>query len=390
MNPLHIPEIVDHCVGFLAQPDLCSCALVSRSWVYLAQSHLFSEIIIEASLSLFDLRAPPLLDVLEASPHLAGYILTLYNEEPLSPHDYLRLGNIPCTRLSSLHIGRYSTLPSEGAVAIQQLLSLPALVSVVLKCTFETRDQFLRIWKHCSPSIKHLSLISRFDNQTAPLVDPGHASTGSRHIMLDSFQTDSIGNVQWWLNDSRCPLNFSALKALKYAKGPDFVPFGRLSQALKTVEVLTMGSQSADLSAFERLTDLRLLVHRLTPFLPLRTLPTIHPASRARLRVLRFNFIIAPYRDTPRAPLLALCGQVDRALADLPARDHFPNLALVHITVIAATPALTMGADSEDYFSLLDPGIELQWSTHFIQCMICRYKASLFQISARKQRPLGI
>ncbi|KAJ7446561.1 hypothetical protein FB451DRAFT_1291588 [Mycena latifolia] len=371
MNALVIAELLEQCIDFLAgsEPDirdLRACSLVGRSWVRPAQYHIFSTIRIEhrtVSLPILDPRAPRLLDILDASPHLIGCISALYIEVPLAPPNLLRFLNLPFTRLSSLHLGHYTTLLPEGAVSLKRLLSAPTLLSLDIGGNVVNREQFLRIWEHSSPTIKHLALsCNATTDQTAPYVD----SAPRRHIRLDSFEIDSIKNIEWWLGDPRCPLDFSSLRALKLRMSRDVraITQGPLAAQIEKVKVLALGhirpiTQSVDLSGFEQLTDLCLQTHPRNPASPFETLLTIRPESRPYLSVLRF--IMTPARDNPRDSFYSFCSLLDRALADLPVRDQFPNLTIMHITVFAATPVLTMSADS-DYFPLLDPRILVQWS----------------------------
>ncbi|KAJ7484136.1 hypothetical protein FB451DRAFT_1231616 [Mycena latifolia] len=157
----------------------------------------------------------------------------------------------------------------------------------------------------------------------------------------------------------RCPFDFSALRALDFHDITDVLQYRILAPALKTVAVLALTSQNIDLAGFEQLTDLRIRIRRRDRPLTLKALLTIRPASRARLRTLRFTIRLTVYRDGPQALLLSLCSNLDRVLADLPLRAHFPNLAIVHITVVHGHPTVAPGA--EGYFPLMDPRIAMQW-----------------------------
>ncbi|KAJ7677173.1 hypothetical protein B0H17DRAFT_1334423 [Mycena rosella] len=363
MNPLHIQELADRCIHLLSDSELSlrACSLVSRSWVHPSQSHLFAEINLEYAVAVSEaslIRTSRLLDVLDASPRLVGYVLTLSIWlEVITPALFRRFCNLPYTSLTSLII--YHTcidLPSDTCVGVQQLLSLPTLLSVDLECPFADREQFLLIWKHCTANIKHLTLhCARIDDRRpAPAVDPEFAV--GPQIKLESFQTNNLRDIQWWLDDPRCPLNFAGLKALYFSDGTDVLQRGILAPALQSVEVVMSASQVGDLSGFECLTDLSLMVIHQNSELAFRTIATILPQSLSRLRAIRFRLTIYTNSDIQSArTLFVLCSELDRRLSEL--RDTLPNLAIVHIsTTSVPTPALT-----EWFFPLLDPGISVQW-----------------------------
>ncbi|KAJ7677181.1 hypothetical protein B0H17DRAFT_1079954 [Mycena rosella] len=367
MNPLHIQELTDRCIDLLSdsEPSLRACSLVSRSWVHPSQSHLFAEINLEHAVAVSEgslIRTFRLLDVLDASPRLVSYILTLSIwPEVITPALFRRFCNLPYTRLTSLTIYEmYIDLPFDTCVGIQQLLSLPTLLSVDLECPFADKEQFLLIWKHCTGNIKHLTLhCGRIDEgRAAPTVDPGFAA--GPQIKLESFQTNNLRDIQWWLDDPRCPLNFAGLKALYFSDGTDVLQRGILAPALKSVEVVMSASQVGDLSGFECLTDLSLMVIHPNTELAFRTIATIVPQSLSRLRAIRFRLIIYTNSDIEKLQsartLFVLCSELDRRLSEL--RDTLPNLAIVHISTNSVpTPALT-----ECFFPLLDPGISVQWT----------------------------
>ncbi|KAJ7677176.1 hypothetical protein B0H17DRAFT_1079953 [Mycena rosella] len=361
MNPLHIQELTDRCIDLLSdlEPSLRACSLVSRSWVHPSQSHLFAEINLEYAVEVSEaslIRTSRLLDVLDASPRLVSYVLTLSIWlEVITPALFRRFCNLPYTRLTSLTIYQmYIDLPFDTCVGIQQLLSLPTLLSVDLQCPFADKEQFLLIWKHCTGNIKHLTLhCARIDEgRAAPAVDPGFAV--GPQIKLESFQTNNLRDIQWWLDDPRCPLNFAGLKALYFSDGTDVLQRGILAPALKSVEVVMSASQVGDLSGFECLTDISLMVIHPNSELAFRTIETILPRSLNRLRAIRFRLTI--YTNADIEKLQSLCSELDRRLSKL--RDTLPNLAIVHIsTASVPTPALT-----ECSFPLLDPGISVQWT----------------------------
>ncbi|KAJ7664979.1 hypothetical protein B0H17DRAFT_1336562 [Mycena rosella] len=365
MNPLHIQELVDRCIDFLdaADPALRACSLVSRSWVHPSQARIFSEIEFEDIRGLDEVlhpRASRLLGILDAAPHLTRYIkkLEISNRALASQDDFVRFSKLPFTRLASLQISHLDiVLDSEVSTAIDWMLRLPTVRALSLRCRFADKKQFLSMWEHCSSNIKHLHLHCVYDDPGVPAVEQG--SPVRRHITLDSFHMDDT--VQWWLNDPRCTLDFSRLRALRYfGDSTDILLHGTLAATFKAVEVLCLTSpmtdlsvRSTDLSLFERVNDLHLVWHSFSSF---RVVPTIRPYSRVHLRILRFHFI----GTTMVEKFSVLCAKLHEALSGLDLKDQYPNLALVHISAKVATPALTQGI--EGYFPLLEPRISVRWN----------------------------
>ncbi|KAJ7677159.1 hypothetical protein B0H17DRAFT_122879 [Mycena rosella] len=366
MSALRVQELVDRCIDFLdsSDPTLRACALVSRSWVHPAQDRIFSEIEFErvqGSDQLLYPRASRLLDTLDASPHLTRYIVTLeINNRTLSSSDhFVRLCNLPFTRLASLHLVHLDVLVPDSAVsiAIKRILALPTIRDLDLTCRFTDREQFLGMWEHCSTNLKILALSGQIDDdQAAPPVDRAFAPRRSP-MTLDAFKVTHSLDIMWWLEHPCCPLDFSGLKALHFRQKMDVLQRGILAPTLQTVEVLSVASLTTDLSVFERITDLHLFW---TLFARLYVLPvlTISPHSRAHLRALRFR-ISANWATIVR-DLSGPCAEIRAALSGLEFEDEFPNFSIVHISAAFATPGLIKGA--EHYFPLLHPRISVQWN----------------------------
>ncbi|KAJ6599682.1 hypothetical protein DFH09DRAFT_625723 [Mycena vulgaris] len=147
--------------------------------------------------------------------------------------------------------------------------------------------------------------------------------------MLDSFEIDDIGDVQWWLEDPRCPLNFSRLKALKLPNHPHVLERGILQPALKMVKLFAPVAGSTDLSAFEALRELRWLILDQLSDSHFEAISTIRPQSRLWFRAPQLR-ILLPGPDRFSALRTSLAA-LNRRLSLL--RAHFPNLAIVHISI---------------------------------------------------------
>jgi hypothetical protein len=157
-SPLDIPELIEHCVGFLHNStlDLRACSLVNRT-----QSHIFSEIVLGISGVNQDnhMRVSRLLEILEATPHLAGFILTLrVNARIAGLGNFLRICSLPFTCLRILYIAGGSNLSPQAYFGIRGLLSFPTIESLSIFCGFTNTDNFLRIWELCSANLKYLLL----------------------------------------------------------------------------------------------------------------------------------------------------------------------------------------------------------------------------------------
>ncbi|KAJ7671125.1 hypothetical protein B0H17DRAFT_1245121 [Mycena rosella] len=201
------------------------------------------------------------------SPAVPGLPLAGYPERVPTPHPdlFVRFLNIPFLRLSSLRINHFGVPAPDSKVSagIKRMLSLPTLQALNLTCRFTDSNHFLTMWENCSPSIKHLTLYCGIeDNGAAPAVAIGLAAR--RLIVLSSFRTTDTGQIHRSLDDPRCPLDFSQLKALRIGVGSYDLERGILVPALKTVEVLALLPNHDDLSIFERITDLHL--HISQPF----------------------------------------------------------------------------------------------------------------------------
>ncbi|KAJ7713433.1 hypothetical protein B0H16DRAFT_543570 [Mycena metata] len=135
------PELVAECIEHLHEslPDLVSCALVTRAWVYPAQVHLFRALTIlgkafsRPPFGMKFLRLPHLRTLMKDSPHLIPHIrrLTIW----LSNEDLATLAemaNFPFTHLEYLHSRHIGSLLRPPVLALQQFISLDTLRTLKL------------------------------------------------------------------------------------------------------------------------------------------------------------------------------------------------------------------------------------------------------------------
>ncbi|KAJ7698981.1 hypothetical protein B0H17DRAFT_317093 [Mycena rosella] len=311
-NPLNIPELLEHCMGFLRDlaPDLKASALVSHSWASAAQPHLFREVAFGSSK--MERRWPRLDTILNTSPHLIRHIHRLYItcniQSPPSIEMFAAICNFPFTRLSHVSVSQEATLSLPTAIAMQELLSLPTLTHVKIECHFTQPSIFRQIWDRCSPSVMHLDLsctqaaINSILNHDIPVVSS---------VRLESLQTATIGirtNRGGW-TQTICPLNISGLKVLSIGPHKEIIRWQRMLPALGTLLALNLYIVDiVDLSLFPTLVLLRVFVSSTALQTALDIFSTIAPSSCIRKIVIMRSIFLAS----------DVYQQLDSGLSDLP------------------------------------------------------------------------
>ncbi|KAJ7465354.1 hypothetical protein B0H11DRAFT_2307984 [Mycena galericulata] len=347
-GPFQILELVDHTFGFLdTAEDFRACALVSRVWAYPAQSRIFAEIDVGN-----DARLATLLAILEASPHLVGFISCLsirdVGSTRLSHLEALSL--LPYKRLVTLSVlGDRASSHFMAYLPIQRLLRIPSLTSVTILCTFAEEEMFFRIWEGCSGNIRHLT------HGGSVAGGRSQASACHKRIKLHSLvDSDRSPAIESWLNDPRCPFDVSALKAFKFHRADQL--HGVLSTARDTVEVAAITADVVvDLSLFRRLVQLEISSIGPGFVFEFRSISTLAPETRTHLEAIRFLLLLL-FRDAD--DLAGLLRNLDRQISGI--QDDFPNLKIVEVVVYFPTPMLTKSVD--EYFPSLDARISLRWN----------------------------
>ncbi|KAJ7473840.1 hypothetical protein B0H11DRAFT_2036185 [Mycena galericulata] len=349
-NPLYISELVDHAISFLSSPDdFRACALVSRSWVHPAQSRIFSELAISSNRN--DKSLSRLLAILEDSPHLAGFISTLTIRIVVIEPSYLsRLSLLPYRRLTALSISCGNRLGLEESLALQELLSVPSLVSTAFWCAFERREDFLRIWERCSVNIKHYSHWPVMYEPT-PQEAIGQAIAVPKRVKLESLHCFSFNSCTSWLEDSECPFDISCLKAFSSSFN-DEVHGGLPATAYATIEIISSNlySNPYDLSGFQRLAQVKIKTDGLEVSSDLGMIRTIHPQNRGILEAIQVCIYSADNIKT--------WSDLDSEISIL--QRDFRNLKIVEIVTKLETPTLTKGV--EEYFPLINQTTSLRWN----------------------------
>ncbi|KAJ6473361.1 hypothetical protein C8R47DRAFT_1145304 [Mycena vitilis] len=267
-SPFELQELIDHCISFLrdSPPDLKACALVSRRWVYPAQSHLFRTINITiggpATLENVWTR---LKETRLESRHLIRHFRRLHIEMPqfevnLMQYEcrmvmFAEICDFPFTHLDYVRIICCGHIRMLHALALQQLLSVPSIREVTFQGDFgaDSSGLFLTIFGRCSRAVRHLHLHPIGDRAMPFAYSDTPATIPLTSLNIASLSTRRPRPALWVFTVSR-------LKALSIS---GFIDWARLAPAMDTIEVLSLhiqpGSASeVDLSAFPNLSLLRI------------------------------------------------------------------------------------------------------------------------------------
>ncbi|KAJ6557521.1 hypothetical protein B0H19DRAFT_1148030 [Mycena capillaripes] len=251
-SPFDIQELVDHCVAFLhaSTSDLKTCALVSRLWVYPAQSHLFRHLHTSSFLGVADGR----FDTLHTSSHLVQHVRHL--EVKLNTDsDIERISKIFSFSFICLEAVSITGLSEREAISFQQLLSRPTLRYVKIIGSIIDPSTYMQIWNHCSSKVQYLDVDIYSDPGMEP---PGNQF--AKPLTLDALRISGPG---YQLTRRLCPLDSSRLRALS----------------------------RIDLSVFRKLSLLRIYIpgDPGPPTMVLETLSTINPSSQIQTIGLHFR-----------------------------------------------------------------------------------------------------
>ncbi|KAJ7212342.1 hypothetical protein C8J57DRAFT_1256450 [Mycena rebaudengoi] len=162
-NPFAIEELVNLCLNFLvdSDPKLMRYTLISRSWVYPVQSHLFKEfrIGIDSSRALHRSLWKQFKLVLLTSPHLIQHVrhleVRIHTEETQT---LTEICNFPFTHLRTVFLCPVGTLWETPAMALQHLIGRPTIRRVKLRCMFCDPLILGILWGKCSPLIEDIDL----------------------------------------------------------------------------------------------------------------------------------------------------------------------------------------------------------------------------------------
>ncbi|KAJ6533716.1 hypothetical protein B0H19DRAFT_1383655 [Mycena capillaripes] len=340
-TPFNVPELVDQCINFLggSKCALQACALVSRSWVYPAQTLLFREFRLTVRGSTTKVWAR-LRASLKSSPHLIRHVRSLDLE--LGETEIATLGqicNFQFTHLDRICVVHLGYLALQSAQALQQLLGRPTLRRVELRCMFLDPAHFMQIWSDCSPSIRHVDMRCLSVRPHFSIVPyPGTP------IRLESLHMGSEGSLDSRLLQESRLFDPSHLTTLSFDSKIN-VNWQELTPHVRTVKTLIFEATDPraplDLSLLPSLTVMRIYIpsarSRMLSLQTLHeTLSGLPPSSDIH------KIVIVPEVAKPGS---TICEQIDRILSTLPV-DPLPMVELEmrrkhYDSVVSYFPRLT-------------------------------------------------
>ncbi|KAJ7641440.1 hypothetical protein FB45DRAFT_900232, partial [Roridomyces roridus] len=271
-NPLEIPEF------FLrSQTDLTSAAHVSRSWVTAAQRQIFQVIRLVPG----DVLSGRLLAVLDAAPHLVGYIseLDLGVFRPIAVGNLEKLAELPYTKLKVLRVDSNEwEIPEEQVTAIGRLLRISTLVEVIVHARFSGLGEFSRMWPR-EGRIRNVGYNMSF--KAAPSTTGAHKP----RIQLETLSAAATPSEYHalWLHHVECPFDLPLTEGLLDALRGSLQTIGLIS-------LLTSCAADIHLSRFTNVTALD--IHHYwngwyrNDFNEIRSMV---PELRNRIRAIRFQ-----------------------------------------------------------------------------------------------------
>ncbi|KAJ7096882.1 hypothetical protein C8R44DRAFT_889482 [Mycena epipterygia] len=139
-----------------------------------------------------------------------------------------------------------------------------------------------------------------------------------RRISVEFLDLDNQNIFQWWLDDHRCPFDFSALKTARFVADAALFRARNLAPALKSIEVIQISSwkDDIDLSAFEALVDVEMPMDNSSQ--------PIHAQSHPDDSIFHARVFV------------------------------LPNLCSVHISMDGDIPAMPGGADKRSQFATVE------------------------------------
>ncbi|KAK7028725.1 hypothetical protein R3P38DRAFT_2937928, partial [Favolaschia claudopus] len=296
LDPLEIPELLDHCIGFLAAispRDLVSASLVAHSWLDIAQPYLYRAPHVLCNICYNDDVLTKFCTTLTISPHLVHYVrsLTLL-EGNVSSAAMGRISNLGFRRLESLSL---SIQNSRFFQKVTPLLMLTSLRRI--KLDLHPRFPFvLHVLASLPPTIEHLDLqCARWDRRATLVAAP--SSNPSLQLKSLSLTIASSDKQQGFEPCVMHPLDISHLKGLALSNAP-WISWDTIPQQTKDVLRLldfsgNLPPDGIDLSSFPNLVVLRTTLQRVVPNRLRRILNTICSSNR-------IHTIVSKLADPPR------------------------------------------------------------------------------------------
>ncbi|KAK7024689.1 hypothetical protein R3P38DRAFT_2950753, partial [Favolaschia claudopus] len=331
-SPLDVNELLDHTISFLtpSAADLISCALVARSWVDPAQSHLFRvphdrnfgyNIARSIAVSLFR--------TLSEKPPLARHVREFRLCLPLHVDTALLelLQGIQFTKLQTLDIVyfRMESIPFPEPFA--QLFTMNSLKQLRMYFDVPPSPSLMRVMQSSSRTIQHLDLVS-----TQGLGDFPSTLEQAIQIPLKSLRLNCRMEYDPHPTTlkSLSPFGLSELKALAI-RGGDIAPWRLIETknipVLKISNVPSNKRTPVDLSQLSNLSILRIKFLLIVPPTIFKTLATMVSSHRIHTIFVYFEdyMDLVRFGEGSQEGDLSLCEELDQVLSSLPL-DPLPSV----------------------------------------------------------------
>ncbi|KAK6981131.1 hypothetical protein R3P38DRAFT_3376316 [Favolaschia claudopus] len=297
-TPFDTQELVDQILEFLAHspPDLVSCALVARSWVYASQCRLFRHIAIHeygshlmhsfGDQGLDPVYQPPLFEVghhlvFHDFPHLLNHVRALTIYRIFKPVCVL-----PFSNLESLLI----SVEMVDLTPLKALIRLPTIRRVKFSAAITQLSEFSGLCADCSPSLRHLHIYSSFHSI-------GDSNSKAHHQTTDVERSVPLHSLRIMISDPRgcfekdgghasllCRFDLSNLRAFSFDANFGSIPWTKKLPPpfIEYLDILChFDAKPTDISLFPSLRVLRLSwtsSGKLPPMLigTLHTIPPYH------------------------------------------------------------------------------------------------------------------
>ncbi|KAK6964739.1 hypothetical protein R3P38DRAFT_982995 [Favolaschia claudopus] len=327
-SPLDVHELLDHTISFLtpSAANLISCALVARSWVDPAQSHLLRvPHDRNTRYNIFHSVATSLCRTLSENPPLARHVrefrlcLPIHADTAALPELVREIQFPNLQTVDILHMRtEFTPLPESFA----QLLTLRSLKQLKMYLSVPPSPSLMRAVQSCSTTIQHLDL--------ACSEGLGHTSTV---VQAFPIQLKSLRLCCWFRAFGPpkflSPFGLSELEALAI-RGGDFVPWELIEtkniRVLEISNVLSEKIPSIDLTQYPNLSVLRIEFLGDVPPTLFETLATIASSHRIHTISVYFeNHMELARFEQDDEDDFSLCEELDQVLSSVPL-DPLPSV----------------------------------------------------------------
>ncbi|KAK7014019.1 hypothetical protein R3P38DRAFT_3277702 [Favolaschia claudopus] len=333
-SPLDVHELLDHTISFLtpSAANLISCALVARSWLDPAQSHLFR--VPHDRNSRYNIShsvATSLCRTLSENPPLARHVrefrLCLPAHVDTALPELVREIQFP--NLQTLDIAYFRTDSTPFPESFAQLFTLKSLKQLKMYLSAPPSPSLMRAVQSCSATIQHLDLVCSHGL--------GGLSTAGQDIRIHlkslrmNYRKEYDPNPHPAIDTLKFfpPFGLSELNAVAI-RGGDFVPWGLIKtkniRVLEISNVLSVKIPSISLSQFPNLSVLRIGFLQYVPPTIFETLATIASSHRIHTISVYFEDHMELGRfEQDDEDAFSLCEELDQVLSSVPL-DPLPSV----------------------------------------------------------------